>query len=145
MNKLRVWWIPQVPGKPFHVEVGSIEEGVKMMDTLAAYDAFQFENNIKPDYANVGGIEELIEEDGSLVWVSWCNDYTEDPREYIAEVLNGPFHIEVLFGVKWEYLTTVADLAEARSTCTDHKKFLAERNLPQPITRIVNKYQKIVE
>ncbi len=44
--KLRVWHIPQVPMKPFIVEVGSVEEGVRMMDALADYDAFQYDNNI---------------------------------------------------------------------------------------------------
>lgn len=46
--KLRVWHIPQVPMKPFIVEVASVEEGVRLMDALADYDAFQYDNNIKP-------------------------------------------------------------------------------------------------
>jgi hypothetical protein len=79
--KLRVWWIPQVPGTPFYVDVDSVEEGVKIMNVLAAYDQFQFDNNIKPDYADVGGIEML--EEGE--WCSWC-DYEleiDDPIEYL--------------------------------------------------------------
>ncbi|HID1832212.1 TPA: hypothetical protein ACXGMM_000834 [Escherichia coli] len=35
--KLRVWHIPQVPMKPFIVEVASVEEGVRLMDALADY------------------------------------------------------------------------------------------------------------
>lgn len=54
---LRVWHIPQVPGKPFHVSVKSVEEGIKLVNVLADYDAFQYEENIKPDYANASGIE----------------------------------------------------------------------------------------
>ncbi len=53
---LQVWWIPQVPMKPFEVKVSSIDEGRKIVTVLADYDAFQYENKIKPDYCNTGGI-----------------------------------------------------------------------------------------
>jgi hypothetical protein len=55
--QFRVWWIPQVPGKPFHVDVPDWNAAQLMMYTLGRYDAFQFDNNIKPDYASTGGIE----------------------------------------------------------------------------------------
>lgn len=64
---LRVWWIPQVPMHPFHVEVEDIKQARKILDTLAAYDIFQYENNVKPDYCNVGGLE--VFEDGE--WIEW--------------------------------------------------------------------------
>ncbi len=54
--KLKVWWIPQVPMEAFEVEVETINEGRKLCDVLANYDAFQFENRIKPDYCNMGGL-----------------------------------------------------------------------------------------
>ena len=89
MMKLRVWWIPQIPGSPFHVDVASVDEGAKIMDTLANYDLFQLEHNIKTDYANAGGLMMLDPDDhedspeGS--WVDWCDESTgiDDPREYI--------------------------------------------------------------
>lgn len=56
-HKLRVWWIPQVPMSPFRVDVPTAEEGRRLLNTLAAYDIFQFENKIKPDYCNAGGLE----------------------------------------------------------------------------------------
>lgn len=50
-NKLRVWWIPQVgSSNRFYIPVKSVEEGKKVMDLLAAYDMFQLQNNIKPDF-----------------------------------------------------------------------------------------------
>lgn len=61
-----------MPGKPFHVDVSSLEEGVKLMDVLAEYDKFQFENNIKPDYCNTGGIQMWVEDsdgEGNPDWV----------------------------------------------------------------------------
>lgn len=54
---LRVWWIPQIPGKPFQVAVASLREAKLILDTLGAYDAFQFEERIKGDYSNAGGLE----------------------------------------------------------------------------------------
>lgn len=55
--KFRVWHIPQVPGKPFHVEVCDYAEAIRIKATLADYDTFQFENKIKPDYCNASGIQ----------------------------------------------------------------------------------------
>lgn len=87
--QLRVWWIPQVPGKAFNVDVDSIREGAKLMSTLAAYDLFQYDNNIKPDYSNAGGLimfdpEDKVDgPDGS--WVDWYDEETniDDPAEFL--------------------------------------------------------------
>ena len=87
--KLRVWWIPQVPMKGFFVDVDSVEQGVKIMDVLADYDAFQFENNIKPDYCNAGGLQMFdpndTEDSPDGTWTDWYDEetYTDDPREYL--------------------------------------------------------------
>ena len=70
---LRVWWIAQVPASDvFYVDVDSEKEGAKLLKILADYDLFQFNNNIKPDYSNAGGLEQLAE-DGE--WEAW---YVED-------------------------------------------------------------------
>jgi hypothetical protein len=65
--RLRVWWIPQVPMEPFYVDVRSITEAKLVIKTLADYDLFQFDHHIKPDYSNVGGLEEFV--DGK--WIDW--------------------------------------------------------------------------
>lgn len=78
---LRVWWIPQIPMKPFFVDIESLKEGVKLLDVLAQYDAFQFEHNIKPDYANAGGISRY-EEDGEPDTFGW---FDVDEYEYAEE------------------------------------------------------------
>lgn len=54
---LRVWWCPQIPMKSFYVDVSTMEEGKKLCEVLSDYDFFQFENNVKPDYCNTGGVE----------------------------------------------------------------------------------------
>lgn len=79
---LKVWWIPQVPMKPFEVPVASVREAQMLLDVLAKYDAFQFENRIKPDYCNAGGLVRF--EDGE--WCEWEDadgndvDHTQDGR-----------------------------------------------------------------
>jgi hypothetical protein len=87
-QQLRVWWIPQVPGTPFYVPVSSVAEGVRITDTLARYDQFQFDNNIRPDYCNAGGLEmwDLNSDgEGTPGWVSWYDEETgeDDPEEFL--------------------------------------------------------------
>lgn len=67
MSKLRVWWIPQIPMKSFYVPVESIDEAKKILTVLADYDIFQYENDVKPDYSNAGGLQ--VCEDGD--WFDW--------------------------------------------------------------------------
>lgn len=86
-KKLRVWWIPQVPMEPFHVDVSSLQEGVLLLNTLAQYDIFQLENNIKPDYCNAGGIEQLNENTNE--WDDWEDDVSgeDDPIAYLEQAV----------------------------------------------------------
>lgn len=63
LNDLRVMHTPQVPGPHFKIDVTSIEEAVRLANILADYDLFQFENKIKPDYANMTSVQRY-EEDG---------------------------------------------------------------------------------
>lgn len=67
---LRVWWIPQVPMQAFRVDVKTVDEAKLLLNTLAQYDIFQFENHVKADYCNAGGLEELI--DGE--WQEWSDE-----------------------------------------------------------------------
>lgn len=80
---LKVWWIPQIPGSSFEVEVETVAEGAKLMNTLADYDRFQFENGIKPDYCNTGGLSMLQ----GTEWVDWCDEKSgeDDPYSWLAQ------------------------------------------------------------
>jgi len=72
---LKVWWIPQVPMNAFEVSVSSVEEAAKIMTVLADYDLFQYENRVKPDYCNTGGL--LVFQGGE--WIGWeCPETFED-------------------------------------------------------------------
>ena len=67
IGDLRVWWIPQVPGKAFRVPVASLVQAKTLLSVLADYDLFQFRNHIKPDYCNAGGLEVYQDDD----WCEW--------------------------------------------------------------------------
>jgi hypothetical protein len=84
-KKLRVSHFPQVPCKGFVVEVKNLEEAKLICDVLANYDLFQYENKIKPDYANMTYVEEYDEEE--CVWISWSDDETgiDDINEYFEQ------------------------------------------------------------
>lgn len=93
-KKLRVWWIPQVgmKGKSFKVDVPDIKTANVVMDVLAKYDIYQFENNIKPDFSNVGGLEVWNEKEQE--WEDWMDPETGMSfEEWVTENLengNGP-------------------------------------------------------
>lgn len=85
-GSLRLWWIPQIPGKPFYVEVASVVEAMLVYDTLTRYDAFQFENYIKPDYSNAGGLEVYYDHE-------WSEYYDEDGCD-INEIMSDRWNDE---------------------------------------------------
>lgn len=77
-QKYRVWWIPQVGiWKTFFVPVESPEEGQKIIDLLSAYDCFEYNQRVKPDYCNTGGLQMFDENKNE--WVDW---YYEDDTSY---------------------------------------------------------------
>jgi len=78
-GSLQVWWIPQVPMKPFTVDVENIDEAILILKTLARYDLFQLENNIKPDFSNAGGLN--VFENGE--WSEWYDEETGEDIYYI--------------------------------------------------------------
>lgn len=89
---LQVWWVPQVPMKEFEVDVCSVEEGVKIMNTLADYDLFQFENKVKPDYCNAGGLRRWCDDsdgEGNPGWEGWFDEESgeDDPHVFLQETV----------------------------------------------------------
>jgi len=78
---LMIWWIPQVPMQPFTVAVASPSEARKLLGVLANYDLFQFNNRIKPDYCNAGGLS-VFEDDE---WTDWSDDEGRSIDEWEAQ------------------------------------------------------------
>lgn len=83
---LRVWHIPQIPGKPFHVDVATLREGALLLRALADYDLFQFQNRIKPDYANTQGLE--VYKGGE--WCEWESPDGDEIGDVANELLAAP-------------------------------------------------------
>ncbi len=81
LGDLKVWWIPQVPMKSFDVQVYSLTESKLVLKTLADYDLFQLENNIKPDFSNAGGLS--VFEDGE--WIDWYDEVTGDSIDDLTD------------------------------------------------------------
>jgi len=75
---LRIYWIPQIPMKAFLYPVETLIEAKHFLSAFAYYDLFQFEHNIKPDFANTGGLQ--IFEDGE--WVDWYDEDGNDIDDY---------------------------------------------------------------
>lgn len=88
---LRVWHIPQIPGRPFHVPVKTLSEAKLVLDTLAQYDLFQLAHNIKPDYSNAGGLQAFDANDdhdgpdGS--WIDWYGSDAEEIDSFTVDQL----------------------------------------------------------
>lgn len=95
--KMRVWWIPQFPMKRFTVEIpesiapGSanrmmtrfymVEHAKLLLKALDNYTWVQFDDKVKPDYCNAGGLE--VFEDGE--WVEWNNEDGHDISEIMRD------------------------------------------------------------
>ena len=87
---LQVWWVPQVPmTAAFEWPVTDVASGVLLLDVLAEYDRFQYENNVTEDYCNAGGIRRWCENsdgEGTPSWEDWYDKETgeDDPHEWLA-------------------------------------------------------------
>jgi hypothetical protein len=75
---LRIWWVPQIPGKAFKWPVADLTQAALMLDALAAYDDFQFAENVKGDYANMGGLQIYCNGD----WEEWESEDYDDFDTY---------------------------------------------------------------
>jgi hypothetical protein len=66
MSAFKVWYIPQVPGKPFEVQVDNLVTARLILDTLTNFSGFEFEHRVKPDYCDAGGIA-VLDDDGDWI------------------------------------------------------------------------------
>lgn len=71
------------PDEGVKASVESEAEGFRLLDILADYDLFQYENKIKPDFANTGWLERY-EDWGSegMVWVDVEVEYSSIMLNY---------------------------------------------------------------
>lgn len=83
-NKLRVSHFPQIPCKPFIVEVEDEYQAYFTIETLANQHLFLYENNFIPDYSNVLLVQ-MLDEDGE--WVDYFNEEMGEEWDYISELI----------------------------------------------------------
>ena len=111
MKKLRVSHFPQIPCKPFTVDVESPQEAKKIMDILADYDQFQLDNRIKPDYANMSVFEYWDEEEQD--WLNWYDEDTglelDEYLEMLEEKAQEVSIQHAVLGVEQEKLSEIVD------------------------------------
>lgn len=76
-NKLRVCHFPNIPCKPFIVEVKSEEEAYLVEQVLANQHLWLYKNNFIPDYSNAITVEmwDDIDGEGNFGWTDYANDY----------------------------------------------------------------------
>lgn len=82
---IQIWYIPQIPGKPYTVNVLSrdLGEAYRILDAIIGLSIFEFENKVKPDYADAAGICRWESDgDGGFNW------YEVDEEE-IEEATSG--------------------------------------------------------
>lgn len=78
-NKIRVCHFPQIPCKPFIVEVNNEREAYLIEQVFANQHLWLFENKIIPDYCNAITVEMWegeIDHDGDMIhdWVDYWNE-----------------------------------------------------------------------
>lgn len=78
---LKVWWIPEIPMKAFEFPVNTLQEAFTLLKALAEYDEFQFENNIRPDYSNAGGL--IVFDEFNDEWCEWYSEDGDDIEYYL--------------------------------------------------------------
>lgn len=94
-KKLKVSHFPQVPCKPFEVEVKDEYEANMIVNLLADQHLFLYENNFIPDYCNaitVSMLEEGHEDDEDNGWVDYWNEeemmeWDEFSNTYLKEIV----------------------------------------------------------
>lgn len=87
IGSLMVAHFPQIPCKPFTVQVDSIAEGRALIEILGWYDDFQFKARIKPDYSNASVLSRMEEGEDGAEWYDVDEDETDENAEtFAAEV-----------------------------------------------------------
>jgi len=71
-EKLQVRHYPQIPCKPFCIDVKDEEEAFKISTVLAKQHLWLYKNRIIPDYCNVIGV--FMYDEKEKEWVDYWNE-----------------------------------------------------------------------
>lgn len=76
-GNIRVWYIPQIGAglKAFEVIAPDYATAKLIDQTLAKFSLYEYENRVKPDYADVGGISRWESDgEGGFAWYDMDED-----------------------------------------------------------------------
>lgn len=73
-ERYQVWYIPQVPMPAFERVYDDLETAKTVLNAIIDFSIFEFENRVKPDYADAAGI--AVWEDGD-----WCDIEEQEWRD----------------------------------------------------------------
>jgi hypothetical protein len=86
MQRLRVWYNLRVPRTTFTTEVANLVEARLLLDTLARYDEFCFNNKLAKYGYNAGGLQ--VWSDVEQTWMHWIDEETfSEIDDYTLEQL----------------------------------------------------------
>ena len=96
-KKMRIYHFPNVPCKPFYVEVDNELEAHKLMNVLAMQHLWLEKNNFIPDYSNAMGVEmwdeDLDADENGSKWTDYYNEEEncefDDLESQFPESFNG--------------------------------------------------------
>jgi hypothetical protein len=54
--KFKFWYVPQIPGAMFEREFDLLIDAVRALNIVIDFSIFEYENRIKPDYADAAGV-----------------------------------------------------------------------------------------
>ena len=54
--RFKMWYYPQVPCKAFEKEFDNLIDAVRALSLIIDYSRFEYDNRIKPDYADAAGV-----------------------------------------------------------------------------------------
>lgn len=60
-DRFKVWYIPQIPMPAFEREYEDFETAKEVLNALIGLSIFEFENRVKPDYADAAGIARFVD------------------------------------------------------------------------------------
>lgn len=69
--RFKIWYIPQLPMPAFEREYDDFQTAKAVINAIIGLSIFEFENRVKPDYADMAGISQW--EDGE-----WCDVEDEE-------------------------------------------------------------------
>jgi hypothetical protein len=85
MVKLRVWWKSTFPGNAFYFPVNSLLEAKLLLTALPEYDWFLYDNHLRGNYSNAGGLQMWNE--STQEWEEWWDDENRDIVDFSLEEL----------------------------------------------------------